>query len=412
MSLRLFVFLGTAAGAAAALPPLSPDDAIRAAWRSDPAAAAFALAPELAFAREEQAGVRPNPDLELRGSLPVAGDSEWSVGVGLSQRLPRRDRVDAARSLARLDTLPPDLEARERRRIVAGEVRLLYYDTVVQQARRTAADRIVVLLREQQAALGRQLAAGETSAVEVELLGLELARATQAAGLAAAEATAASARLARRLRLPASAPPTLAADLDALLARPVPGTPAPLEHARPTLALAAHRVQRAEAALTLARTEARADWTVGAGLDFERRANDFTGRLESEPRLGASASLPWPRTVPNRGDLREKQAAVRLASAELAAARDELAAEIAAASDAALALHAAVVSHRTALQQLPALPPALVSAAARGELPSTALAQARRLRTEIETDFLAAAARFVTALAEAETAAGLVPAHP
>lgn len=92
-----FRFLFLACGATCAAAPLAPlalDDAIRLAWSNDPTVAALALTPALAHAREEQAVIRPNPEVEFRGAKPVRGDCKWIVGVGLNQRLPRRERVE------------------------------------------------------------------------------------------------------------------------------------------------------------------------------------------------------------------------------------------------------------------------------------------------------------------------------
>ncbi len=348
----------------------------------------------------------------MRGGLPLKGDSEWAVGVGLNQRLPRRDRVEQARALARLGGATADLHLREQRRHVAGEVRRLYYEAAIQQARRDIARRTLEVQRELRASLERRRALGEIATADADLLSFEVIRAEQALAFAEADLAAISQRLRGRLRLTANAPLALDADLESLLARPVPEEPKLLESVRPTLALAAHNIRVAEAALALARSESRGDWTVGGGLDFERRANDFTGKLENEPRLSVSASVPWPRTVANRGDIREKQAAVRIAEAELAALRNELAAEISAASAAARTLQPVLVAHRTALTPAAAIPESLRVAHERGEVTSLQLAQARQQRFALESDFLNAAARYVAALAEAETAAGVVPNQP
>jgi cobalt-zinc-cadmium efflux system outer membrane protein len=197
-----------------------------------------------------------------------------------------------------------------------------------------------------------------------------------------------------------------------LLARPIPNEPADLETVRPTLALAAHNVRVAEAALALARSETRGDWTVGGAVDFERRANDFTRKLENEPRLSVSASVPWPRGVANRGDIREKQTALRIAEAEVAALRKELAADIAAATATARALQPVLTANRSALTPAAAIPDSLRVAHQRGEVTSLQLAQARQQRFALESDYLNAAARYAAALAEAETAAGIVPTQP
>ena len=414
MPLRLFLFLCCASGVAAQTTPLSLDDAIRIAWANDPAVAALSLTPELARAREEQAGIRPNPEVEFRGSTsaPFKNDSEWAVGVGLNQRLPWRERIELARALARLGGETAALHAREQRRHVAGEVRRIYYEAAVHQSRRDIARRTLEVQRELLATVELRRAAGEIPTSEIELLNGEVMRATQALAFAEAEYTATTQRLRSRLRLAADAPLALGADLDALLTRAIPAEPLALDSARPALALAAHNVRQAEAALALARAETRGDWTVGGGLDFERRANDFSGRLEDEPRLSVSASVPWPRTVSNRGDIREKQAAVRIAAAELAALRNELTAEIGAALATVRTLQPVLAAHRASLAPGVAIPETLRAAYERGEVTILQLAHARQQRFALETDFLTAAARYATALAEAETAAGVVPAQP
>jgi outer membrane protein, heavy metal efflux system len=412
MFFRSLLFLCGATCAAAQTKPLTLDDAIRVAWANDPAVAALSLVPELARAREEQAGIRPNPEIEFRGGAPVKGDSEWAVGVGMNQRLPRRERVESARALARLGGAAAELHLREQRRLVAAEVRRVFYEAAVHQARRDAVRTTLDAQRELRDALERRRAAGEIGVADLEVLALETARAEQALALAEAELNGIVERLRSRLRLPAGAPLALDASLETLLARPIPGNDAPLETARPVLALAAHRVREAEAALALARAESRGDWIVGGGVEFERRANDFTGRLENEPRLSVSASVPWPRTVANRGEIREKQAALRIAGAELVALRNELDAELAAAAAAARALQPVLAAFHSSLSAGAVIPASLRAAYERGEITSLQLAQARQQRFGLEADFLNAVARYVTALAEAETAAGLVPTQP
>lgn len=409
MSLRLFLLLCGSSLAAATPPPAPLDAAIRTAWANDPAVAALSLAPALARAREEQAGLRPPPELDLRAGLPVRGDSEWSVGVGLSQQLPRPDKVALARASARLGGEGAPLELRERRRLIAGEVRRLWYDLAIHQARLTAAQRTAAELRAFATALQGRRTAGEVTDADWDLLQGELTRATQSLQVAEAEVTGAHARLRHRLRLAPDAPPPAGEELAALLDRPLPA-PDTWSTARPELALAELEVRRADAAVALARAQSRGDWTVGAGLDYERRANDATGRLEHEPRLSVGASAPWPTQRPaNRGDIRERESARQLAAANLEARRTEIAAEVGAALAAARASQPVVRQYQPLLTAAAQLPQRLTAAAARGEVSSFQLAQARQQRTALEADFHAAAARYLTLLAEAETAAGLVP---
>lgn len=411
MLFRFYCFLGAASVASAQSTPLSLDDAIRLAWANDPAVAALSLTPELAKAREAQAGIRPNPEIEFTAATPtpLKNESEWALGVGVSQRLPRRERIEQARAFARLSGESAAIHLREQRRQLAGEVRRLYYNTIVQQTRRDIAQRTLVTQHELAASLERRRAAGEIAAADIDLLTFEITRAKQALAFADAELVASTQRLRGRLRLPADTPLNLGTALETLLARPLPPVPTGLENARPTLALATLAIRQAEAAVALARSESRPDWTVGGGLDFERRTNDFTGRLENDPRLSVRASVPWPRRVSNRGDILEKQAALRIAEAELAAAQNELTAEIASAIGVVRALQPVLLAHQTSLAPGGALPETLRVAYERGEVTALQLAQARQQRFALETDFLHAAALYASALAEAETAAGLVP---
>src|SRR5690606_12805029 len=130
-------FLLAASSAAAQFTSLSLEEAIRQAWDRDPTVATLALAPEIARARAEQAGIRPNPEIEFSGSTPAPfeNEGEWGIGVGISQRLPRRERIERARALARLGGDVVTWQLRERRRQLAGEVRALFYETAVQRQR-------------------------------------------------------------------------------------------------------------------------------------------------------------------------------------------------------------------------------------------------------------------------------------
>lgn len=411
MSHRLFLLLCGSSLAAATPSPATLDAAIRTAWANDPAVAALSLAPALDRAREEQAGLRPPPELDLRAGLPLRGDSEWSVGVGFSQPLPRADTVALARAQARLGGESAPFELRERQRLVASEVRRLWYDLAVQQARLATAQRTAAELRAFAATLQDRRTAGEVADADWDLLEGERTRANQTLLVAEAELTGAQSRLHHRLRLASEAPPSAGEPLETLLDRPLPASDASAA-ARPELALAELAVRRADTAVALARAQSRGDWTVGAGVDYERRTNDATGRLEHEPRLSVGASAPWPTQRPaNRGEIREREAARQLAEANLEARRAEIAAEVGATLAAARASQPVVRQYLPLLTAAAQLPLRLKTAAARGEVSSFQLAQARQQRTALEADFHAAAARYLTLLADAETAAGLVPSQ-
>lgn len=408
-NLSLLLLLSVAASAT----ELTLDDAIRLAWANDPAVAALLLMPETAAAREVQAGQRPPPEIAVHAdtSAPFRTDGEWNMGIGVSQSLPRRERVELARALARVGGEAAVLHLHDQRRRLADEVRRLYHAAALAQAHLDLAQRQQAGARETHTLVTRRHAAGEISDLDLALLNLDLLRAEQALTRAEAMHTLSLQALRGRLRLPpASSPPNLVDDLATLLARTVPTTPPLDAAAQPALALAAHAVQEAEAALALTRASSRADWSVGAGVDFGRAANDATGRLENDPRLSVGAAVPWPRGTPNRGDILERQAAVRIAAARHTALKDDLTAETTTAWAALQTLQPLLARHHETLPAATPVPDSIVAAHARGEVSTVEFLQIRQSYLALERDYLDLAARYLTALATAESLAGDEPA--
>lgn len=405
----LFSLCGASCALAQSSPrPLALDDAIRLAWSNDPSVLPLSLERDVSTAREIQTGIRPRPELELQGATRLDDEGEWGLGIGLSQSIPRRERIELARALARVEGEAAPWRIREQRRAVAGEVRARYYDWIVRQAQLAAARRNAEAMGDLLRTLERRRAAGEVADAKLEVMRLEQTRAKQAQFLAQATLVASEQRLRSRLRVPADFPLAPAADLDALLSRPVSADEPFDERARPEIGLAAHAVERANAAVGLARAASRPEWKLGAGVGFERRANDATGRLENEPTLNLGATVPLGRQPANRGEILERQAAVRIAEARLAAARADVSAEAAGAVAAARAMHPVLTDLRSAVRER-AVPPAIRAAFERGEISSLQIAQIRQLHLAMETEFLTAAAHYAELLAQAETALGLIP---
>jgi len=415
-SLLLAALVSTSAHAAPSdsSPPraLTLDEAIHHAWARDPRVAALALAPQLAQARELQAGLRPPPRLEANTALGLDDKSEWSLGFGLSQSLPRRERVALARVYARIGGEAAPITLALRRTQLADEVRRLWYTLAVQEARAALAERTLAAALALVDGLVERHAAGEISEPDWLFLQLELGRAAQMQALAEAEREATRAQLRARLRWTETVPlPPLQIALDPLieaaLSEKTSGD-APL----PSVALASHEVAQAQAALDLARSQSREDWTVSAGVEVERRANDASGRLSSEPRLTLSTSAPWPvrsGRAPNRGVIAEREAALRIAQAGLDALRDEVTAEATAALATARALQPEVLRYRDFAKVAAKAQERLLPLLARGEISPRELAQAQQQHAAIEAEFLDAASRYLEARATLEAATTQIP---
>jgi len=389
-------------------------EAIHHAWMRDPQVAALALAPQLAQARELQAGLRPPPRLEANTALGLDDKSEWSLGLGISQSLPRRERVALARAYARLGGEAAPITLALRRAQLADQVRRLWYTLAVQDARSALAERMLAANLALVDGLVERHAAGEIAESDWLFLQLELGRTAQAQALATAECTAARAALRARLRWPETEPlPPLQLALDPLIESVLPEEK--LANTRlPALALASHEVAQAQAELDLARGESREDWTIGAGLEVERRANDANGRLSSEPRLTLSTSAPWPvrsGRAPNRGTIAEREAALRIAQAKLDALQAELTAEATAALSTARALQPEVLRYRDFAQAAATVQQTLQPLLVRGEISPRELGQAQQQHAAIEADFLDAVARYLDARANVEAVMSSTPAQ-
>jgi len=395
--------------------PLTLDEAIHHAWARAPQVAALALAPQLAQARELQAGLRPSPRLEASTALGLDDKSEWSLGLGLSQSLPRRERVALARAYARLGGEAAPITLALRRAQLADQVRRLWYTLAVQDARAALAERILAAALALVDGLVERHAAGEIAESDWLFLQLELGRAAQGQALAKAELEASHAQLRARLRWPETDRlPPLQVTLDPLIEAALPEKTSS-ETPLPSLRLAEHELAQAQAALDLARSESREDWTVGAGIEVERRANDANGRLSSEPRLTLSTSAPWPvrsGRAPNRGVIAEREAALRIAQAELNALRDELTAEATAALRTAHALQPEVLRYRDFAKIAATAQERLLPILARGEISPRELGQAQQQHAAIEAEFLDTVARYLEARATLEMAIGQTPPQP
>ena len=87
-------------------------------------------------------------------------------------------------------------------------------------------------------------------------------------------------------------------------------------------------------------------------------------------------------------------------------------AELSATLSALRSLRSALEGYRALIKDASELPLRLAAAFARGEISGLQLAQARQQQISVESDYFSAVSRYLAALAEAETAAGIVPTLP
>ena len=296
----------------------------------DLTAARFAIAQ--AEARLVQAGLWPNPELELshEGDRFFARDDEYSVTAGFRQRFPITGRIAKARSVARVDVAQAIAEVRNQERLLAGEVLVLARELLVTQQKLDVNQALQNRLQKLIDVSEKRLSAAEVSAADVILAKLELQKLVLAqAGLRNEQEVATTALnplLGRAPQSPMEMSGVVGAELDL---DAVADVSRQALARRPDRQLAALGIDRADTEVKLAHAEKWEDWTVGFEYNRERSTFNEPTRLEDTDNLFAlSVSVPLPLWNKNQGRIREAQATQERAEAELHALELRISAEV------------------------------------------------------------------------------------
>lgn len=400
---------------AAALPlrasppdPLSLEAALARAAADNPSLRAAQPAVRAAEALADQAGLRPNPTLDLSlenalGTGGLRGTRALEATVQLSQTLERGDKRARRTALAHREREVATGEVALRHTEVLAAAAEAFITALAAQERRALADEPLRLARETLTAANARVQAGAAPAAEAARARAALA--TAETELAQAEASLARARVtlaaswggspddvpavAGRLHLPAALPD--AASLRASLA------------GHPALALQRTAIDRERAALDLEQAQARQDVTVGGGVRFLREGNDAA--------FVAGLSVPLPVRNRNQGAIRAAREHVAGAELQRDATEADLRARFTAAWQDLRAAHAA--ASRLRRDALPATEEAHASvrrAYEEGHLPFIDVLDAQRSLAALRRDLLDAETAYALALVRVESLAS--PAFP
>ena len=326
----IFLFCLSVAAAAADL-QLSLDGAVAYALRHNPGLAAARWRIEEARGRLQQSGRLSNPELQaafLRSLKMPAG----SVEIGFMQKFPITARLRFEKAVSRAELAAAELEVRDAERKLAGDVRAAAVKLVAVRGQRT--------LREQQLATGRELAeftrnrvaAGEASMVDATQLELEVSQLT--VDLLALETL--------RATLVGDLRPLLGVDAGSVEIKGDLAAPRRVDDrradatARADLLAAQQGIEAARQSARLARAQRWED--IGVGLSsMGERMEDMPEGFQRDYFAGIRVSVPLPLWNDNSGRIREAVATLARREreadaiavnirAEIAAARDEMAA--------------------------------------------------------------------------------------
>jgi len=254
-----------------------------------------------------RAGALPFPVLELEfenfsGSGTLAGTGEMERTLGLAQAVPLGGKLGRARRLARVEVDLAELEAASQWVELRAGVWRRYFAVARAQERIALAEEDLAISRELAAAVGKQVAAGEVSPLDLARIEVESSRAEiEVARLRGEEEEA---RLALASTWGTAAPAFTKVEPLATSLPSLPGIETLIERFRrsPAVLLAERTVARERAALSLA----RAQWWP----DLEVRGGWRKFQATGEHALVAAVSVPLPVFAGTQGGVREARARV------------------------------------------------------------------------------------------------------
>jgi len=368
---------------------------------------------EKAQGRALQAGLPKNPEIEVggRSDLLFKNEGERTVSLGLSQSLARRGRLQKARAAANLSVEEQRELAREAERLLIGEVQTLYVQAMGIDARYAARQKSIETGEKLAGLVQQRFQAGEVPQTDLAPIQIENVKLAQEQFLLVAEKTAAELKLKLALGLAAEESLTLTSTVEEVATRWSRAADAPFRpEARPDYRAARVRIAQTEAEVQVAKAEAYDDIVVGADYENERLMFDAPIGVKKDQYLGVKVSIPIPVRNKNQGRILERQAAHRQAEAELDAAGQRIASEVAQARAAIAQLEPLLTRYRDELLPLAEKHFAAVQRAYRqGQLGIAPVFQAQQQRFALEIDYQTFLARKSEALVAVETATG---AHP
>ncbi|BET65981.1 TolC family protein [Opitutales bacterium ASA1] len=377
---------------------LSLAEVLRRAAERNPALLARAYDERAAEARIEQAGLRPNPTLEVTlenfaGTGEVQGVGRLEATVQASQTIERGGKRDKRVALAGRERDAAAKAFAARRTDILAAAATAYVQTLAAQQRLALAEEPLRLARETLTAVEGRVQAGAAWSAEA-------ARARAALATAEAEFARAEAALnAARAVLAASwgGTPEEVTSLAGVLCVPdaLPTREAAMARlaAHPRLELQQTVIEGYRAALELEQAQAAQDISVGGGVRFLREGSDAA--------LVAGVSIPIPVRNRNQGNIRAARESLAGAEQGVRAVEVELSAEFTAAwHDLSAAHKAAQALSRQALPATEEAYRAVRGAYEQGLLPlidvldaQRALVAVRREILDTETDYAVALAR-------------------
>jgi cobalt-zinc-cadmium efflux system outer membrane protein len=253
---------------------MTVDEVVARALADNPDLRAVRAEVDAAVGRMKQAGLRPNPMLELGGQKAISPDSNLSIGVTLPLDL--NGRVDGRVGVAQRELEMRRAQVAERERRLTADVRLKGGELLAARRNVEVTDELLRINREAQRLVGDRVREGAAPALEENLLLVEVNRLDASRQMLESRVTVMSLQLKALAGMEPDAPLTLRGELAGAspavsrakgVAQALAGRP-DLEVARADAAMARARIRKEEA-------EGR--WDASVSVGYQRQDFGFSG---------------------------------------------------------------------------------------------------------------------------------------
>jgi len=370
-------------------------------------AARYAVA--VGHARLVQAGLWPNPRLDVSGNSDFAfrNEGEYGSSAGISQQFPIAGRILRQQNVARVDVALAQTEVEEAERQLAGEVAADVYRLLVVARQIQSRDKLIGVEEKLATATRERMKAAEVSELDVNTVQLDLDRLAQERALLKNQQLSLLVTLNTLIGRPAHTPLSINEPLPEANALPSEQQlVAQAFQARPDLRGALLSADRAQAEEALAKARRWEDWSLSLGLNQDRLAIEGAPPQSSDRSIGFSLSIPLPLFNRNQGSIAEAQANAEQSWARIEALRLAIGSEIAGAHSEAANLQQLVIQYRQSLLPVSERNVQLAQQGYRqGQTSIIEVVQAQRQLADLNAAYLNTLDQFLQALVHLRTAA-------
>lgn len=366
---------------------------------------------EVARARLLQAGLPPNPRLNLGGSNDFLFNNagEYVANVGISQQFPVAGRIARQKDVARVDIALALTEISQAERNLAGEVAKRFYQVLVLDRQIQLRDRLTGIDKNLVKVTRDRFRVAEVSELDVNTAQLELQRLVQERALLQNQRALQWAQLNQLLGRPSGMLLSLE-DVLPPTSSPLPPLNEELDQAlalRPDLRAALLSADRAQADLALAKAQRWEDWTVSVGLEQGRRVIEGAPPQSSDRLLGVTLSIPLPLLNKNQGRIAEAETAGSQAQVRIEALKLSIRNDVSSAYSEAERLRTAVQQYEDGMLRLSDRNVRLAQQGYNmGQTPILAVVQAQRQQSDLYIAYQNTLSQYLQALVALHTAVG------